>query len=286
MNPRVDPSHGDLGPRGVSRCQGALPLPGWLSPGWLIPAIALLLGLLPWAAQAQAPAAQGGALPPLTLNIGMDGVGQPKDVDIAIQVLFAITLLSLAPSIVLLMTCFSRIVIVLSFVRNALTLQGAPANQVIIGLSLFLTYFVMEPVWSKIQTNALQPYMEKRISSSQALDEASKPIRSFMLRQTRPADVELFVELAKIPATAPENMPLRVVIPAFIISELRTAFQMGFLIFVPFILIDIVVATVLMSMGMMMMPPATIALPLKILLFVLVDGWSLIVRSLLLSFGI
>jgi flagellar biosynthetic protein FliP len=279
MTPRVDPSHGDVGPGGISRSTGAVRLAAWL-----IPAIALLLGLLPWAAQAQA--VQGGSLPPLTLNIGMDGVGQPKDVDIAIQVLFAITLLSLAPSIVLLMTCYSRIVIVLSFVRNALTLQGAPANQVIIGLSLFLTYFVMEPVWSKIQTNALQPYMEKRISSSQALDEASKPIRSFMLRQTRPADVELFVELAKIPATSPENMPLRVVIPAFIISELRTAFQMGFLIFVPFILIDIVVATVLMSMGMMMMPPATIALPLKILLFVLVDGWSLIVRSLLLSFGI
>ncbi len=244
---------------------------------------------LPWMAWAQAPVGGGAAapgLPPLTLNIGMDGIGQPKDVDVAIQVLFAITLLSMAPSIVLLMTCFSRIVIVLSFVRNALTLQGAPANQVIIGLSLFLTYFVMEPVWSKVQTNALQPYMEKRITSSQALDEASKPIRSFMLRQTRPKDVELFVELAKIPPTAPEAMPLRVVIPAFIISELRTAFQMGFLIFVPFILIDIVVATVLMSMGMMMMPPATIALPLKILLFVLVDGWSLIVRSLLMSFGI
>jgi flagellar biosynthetic protein FliP len=281
MNPWVDPSDREVGPRSPSRSTGVVRLPAWL-----IPALALLLGLLPWAAQAQAPAVQGGSLPPLTLNIGLDGVGQPKDVDIAIQVLFAITLLSLAPSIVLLMTCFSRIVIVLSFVRNALTLQGAPANQVIIGLSLFLTYFVMEPVWSKIQTNALQPYMEKRISSSQALDEASKPIRSFMLRQTRPADVELFVELAKIPATSPENMPLRVVIPAFIISELRTAFQMGFLIFVPFILIDIVVATVLMSMGMMMMPPATIALPLKILLFVLVDGWSLIVRSLLLSFGI
>jgi flagellar biosynthetic protein FliP len=222
----------------------------------------------------------------LTLNIGMDGIGQPKDVDVAIQVLFAITLLSMAPSIVLLMTCFSRIVIVLSFVRNALTLQGAPANQVIIGLSLFLTYFVMEPVWSKVQANALQPYMEKKITSAQAVEEASKPIRSFMLRQTRAKDVELFVELAKIPPTAPEAMPLRVVIPAFIISELRTAFQMGFLIFVPFILIDIVVATVLMSMGMMMMPPATIALPLKILLFVLVDGWSLIVRSLLMSFGI
>lgn len=228
----------------------------------------------------------GGALPPLTLNIGMDGIGQPKDVDVAIQVLFAITLLSMAPSIILLMTCFSRIVIVLSFVRNALTLQGAPANQVIIGLSLFLTYFIMEPVWSKVQINALQPYVEKRITSAQAVEEASKPIRAFMLRQTRPKDVELFVELSKIPATVPESMPLRVVIPAFIISELRTAFQMGFLIFVPFILIDIVVATILMSMGMMMMPPATIALPLKVLLFVLVDGWSLIVRSLLMSFGV
>lgn len=248
--------------------------------------------LIPMEVAAQSPAASGtvtssatgGALPPLTLNIGMDGIGQPKDVDVAIQVLFAITLLSMAPSIILLMTCFSRIVIVLSFVRNALTLQGAPANQVIIGLSLFLTYFVMEPVWSKVQTNALQPYMEKKITSAQAVEEASKPIRAFMLRQTRPKDVELFVELAKIPATAPEVMPLRVVIPAFIISELRTAFQMGFLIFVPFILIDIVVATILMSMGMMMMPPATIALPLKILLFVLVDGWGLITKSLVNSF--
>lgn len=257
--------------------------------GFLWGVILLLLALSPLASVAQAPTTTGtptAGLPPLTLNIGMDGIGQPKDVDVAIQVLFAITLLSMAPSIVLLMTCFSRIVIVLSFVRNALTLQGAPANQVIIGLSLFLTYFVMEPVWSKVQANALQPYMEKKITSAQAVEEASKPIRSFMLRQTRAKDVELFVELAKIPPTAPEAMPLRVVIPAFIISELRTAFQMGFLIFVPFILIDIVVATVLMSMGMMMMPPATIALPLKILLFVLVDGWSLIVRSLLMSFGI
>ena len=257
--------------------------------GFLLGIVLLLVALSPLVAVAQAPTTSSSptaGLPPLTLNIGMDGIGQPKDVDVAIQVLFAITLLSMAPSIVLLMTCFSRIVIVLSFVRNALTLQGAPANQVIIGLSLFLTYFVMEPVWSKVQANALQPYMEKKITSAQAVEEASKPIRSFMLRQTRAKDVELFVELAKIPPTAPEAMPLRVVIPAFIISELRTAFQMGFLIFVPFILIDIVVATVLMSMGMMMMPPATIALPLKILLFVLVDGWSLIVRSLLMSFGI
>lgn len=278
MNPQVDPVSPVRWPRGPRRVLPVVLM--WALMGFLFLSSGSLL------AQAPAVPGAGGTLPPINLNIGLDGVGQPKDVDIAIQVLFAITLLSMAPSIVLLMTCFSRIVIVLSFVRNALTLQGAPANQVIIGLSLFLTYFVMEPVWSKVQTNALQPYMEKKITSAQAVEEASKPIRSFMLRQTRPSDVELFVELAKIPPTAPESMPLRVVIPAFIISELRTAFQMGFLIFVPFILIDIVVATVLMSMGMMMMPPATIALPLKILLFVLVDGWSLIVRSLLLSFGV
>ncbi len=273
----------------ADRSIGSLRRTGRGITGFLLGIVLLLVALSPLVAVAQAPTTTSSptaGLPPLTLNIGMDGIGHPKDVDVAIQVLFAITLLSMAPSIVLLMTCFSRIVIVLSFVRNALTLQGAPANQVIIGLSLFLTYFVMEPVWSKVQANALQPYMEKKITSAQAVEEASKPIRSFMLRQTRAKDVELFVELAKIPPTAPEAMPLRVVIPAFIISELRTAFQMGFLIFVPFILIDIVVATVLMSMGMMMMPPATIALPLKILLFVLVDGWSLIVRSLLMSFGI
>jgi len=233
------------------------------------------------------PASPGSAatVSPFRLNIGLDGAPANTDADVAVKVLFLITILSLAPSIVMLMTCFTRIVIVLSFIRNALTIQGAPANQIIVGLSLFLTYFIMEPVWSRIQTNALQPYMAKQIGSEKAMEEAAKPIRSFMLRQTRPKDVELFVELAKLPETAVDALPLRVVIPAFVISELRTAFQMGFLIFVPFILIDIVVATVLMSMGMMMMPPATIALPLKILLFVLVDGWHLIVRSLLLSFG-
>ncbi|MFO1511378.1 MAG: hypothetical protein U1F83_00440 [Verrucomicrobiota bacterium] len=140
-------------------------------------------------------------------------------------------------------------------------------------------------MWSKIDANALQPYMAKQISSAQALEEAAKPIRSFMLKQARPKDVELFAAIAKLGPTSPDQLPLKVVIPGFIISELRTAFQMGFLLFVPFILIDLVVATVLMSMGMMMMPPATISLPLKILLFVLVDGWELVVRSLVLSFG-
>jgi flagellar biosynthesis protein FliP len=222
---------------------------------------------------------------PLKLNLGLEASKEPQDVDSAIKVLFAITLLTLAPSIILLMTCFTRIVIVLSFVRSALSLQGTPANQIIIGLALFLTYFIMEPVWTKIDANALEPYRAKQITSAQALDEAAKPIRQFMLKQARPKDVELFAAIAKLPPTSPDQLPLKVVIPGFIISELRTAFQMGFLLFVPFILIDIIVATVLMSMGMMMMPPATISLPLKILLFVLVDGWELVVRSLVLSFG-
>jgi flagellar biosynthetic protein FliP len=222
---------------------------------------------------------------PLKLSLGMEGSNQPEDVDVAIKVLAVITLLTLAPSIVLLMTCFTRIVIVLGFVRSALGLQGTPSNQIIVGLALFMTYFIMEPVWSRINDTALQPYMEKKIGSEAAITAATKPIRAFMLRQMRPKDLELFIELSRIGATKSEDLPLKVVIPAFIISELRTAFQMGFLLFVPFILIDIVVSTVLMSMGMMMMPPATIALPLKVLLFVLVDGWELVVRSLILSFG-
>jgi len=225
---------------------------------------------------------------PINLNIGLNGIngvnGQP-DVDVGIKILFAITLLTLAPSIILLMTCFMRIAIVLSFVRTALSLQSTPANQVIIGLSLFLTLFIMAPTWERIDADALTPYRAKQITSQEALERASAPIRSFMLRQARPKDVELFVGLAKLGPTPPDKLPLKVVIPGFIISELRTAFQMGFLLFVPFILIDLVVATVLMSMGMMMMPPVTVSLPLKILLFVLVDGWNLVVRSVVLSFG-
>jgi flagellar biosynthesis protein FliP len=222
---------------------------------------------------------------PFKLNVGLESSQQPQDVDGAIKILFAITLLTLAPSIILLMTSFTRIVIVLSFVRSALALQGTPANQILIGLSLFMTYFIMEPVWSKIDSQAIQPYMAKQITSAQALEEGVKPLRTFMLSQTRPKDVELFASLNRQEISSPEELPMKVVIPAFIISELRTAFQMGFLLFVPFILIDLVVATVLMSMGMMMMPPATIALPLKLLLFVLVDGWQLITRSLLQSFA-
>jgi len=233
-----------------------------------------------------APAAGGSGMLPFRFNIGVESSPQPKDVDIAIKILFALTLLSIAPSIILLMTSFTRIVIVLSFVRQALSLQGTPANQVIVGLSLFLTFFIMAPTWERINHDALQPYIASQITGDQAMDRASTHIRAFLLKQARAKDVELFVALAKMEPTAPDALPLRVIIPGYIISELRTAFQMGFLLFVPFILIDLIVVTVLMSMGMMMMPPATISLPLKLLLFVLVDGWSLVVRSLIQSFGI
>ncbi len=221
----------------------------------------------------------------LPFRVTLDGGDQPQDIDTGIKVLFAITLLTLAPSLVLLMTSFTRIVIVLSFVRTALQLQGAPANQIIVGLALFMTFFIMAPVWETVQREAVVPYQAKQLSSTEALDRAAAPIRSFMLRQARAKDVELFVALAQMPPTEPDLLPLKVVVPGFIISELRTAFQMGFLLLVPFILIDLVVAVVLMSMGMMMMPPMTIALPLKILLFVLADGWSLVIRSLMQSFG-
>jgi flagellar biosynthetic protein FliP len=249
---------------------------------WIV--LILLFCAVPAWAQEQGPPVAT-PLIPFKLNLGLESAQQPQDVDSAVKILFAITLLTLAPSIVLLMTSFTRIVIVLSFVRSALSLQGTPANQILIGLSLFMTYFIMEPVWRQIDAEALQPYMAKSISSEQAMAAASKPLRNFMMAQTRPKDVELFASLTRQEFASAEELPMKVVVPAFIISELRTAFQMGFLLFVPFILIDLVVATVLMSMGMMMMPPATIALPLKILLFVLVDGWGLITRSLLQSFA-
>ena len=249
----------------------------------LLVLVALLALLVPDLAGAF-PATNGTAgLGPL--HFSLEGGHGPQDVDISIRILAAITLLTLAPSILLLMTCFTRIVIVLSFVRTALQLQAAPANQILVGLSLFMTFFIMAPAWDNINRDAIAPYRSSQITGDQALERASGHIRGFMLKQARPKDVELFVALAKLPPTSPDQLPLRVVVPGFVISELRTAFQMGFLILVPFILIDLVVSTVLMSMGMMMLPPATIAMPLKILLFVLVDGWALIVRSLVLSFG-
>ncbi len=227
----------------------------------------------------------GGSTMPFSLNLGLNPATGPEDVDVSIQVLFILTILALSPTIILLMTSFTRIVVVLSFIRSAMSLQSAPSSQIVVGLSLFMSLFVMAPTWSKIQTSAVGPYSEKQITSTEALNNASGVIKEFMLKQTRPKDMELFVNMSGDSFNNSSELPLNVIIPAFVISELKTAFQIGFLLFIPFIMIDLIVAVVLMSMGMMMMPPVTISMPLKILLFVLVDGWNLIMQSLLESFA-
>lgn len=221
-----------------------------------------------------------------SLNLGFNLPNQPRDIDIAIRILFILTLLTLAPSLVMLMTCFTRIIIVFSFLRTALSLQGTPSSQLLIGFSLFLTFFIMAPTYQKINQDALQPYSANQITSQEAFQRASGHMRSFMLSQARAKDIEVFIGLAKLGPTTPDQLPMQVIIPGFILSELRTGFQMGFLLFIPFILIDFVVAIVLMSLGLMMLPPAFISLPLKLLLFVLVDGWTLLVRSLADSFRV
>jgi len=218
----------------------------------------------------------------LTLDLGNSSAQQTGT---SLQLLLLMTVLSLAPAILMLMTAFTRIIIVLSFVRNALGTQQLPPNQVMVGLALFLTFFVMAPTWIQINTDAVQPYMKNQITQTEALSKAEEPLRSFMFRQTREKDLELFVGLAKMerPKTYRE-VPTYVLIPAFVISELKTAFQMGFAIFIPFIVIDMIVSSTLMSVGMMMLPPMMISLPFKLLLFVLVDGWHLVVQSLVTSF--
>jgi flagellar biosynthetic protein FliP len=222
---------------------------------------------------------------PFRLNIGLEGSSQSGEVSVAVQIVLIMTLLSVAPSIVLLMTSFTRIVIVLGFVRTALGTPSAPSNQIVVGLSLFLTFFLMGPVVDRVNDEALRPFLDGKITSVEAIDKASVPLKQFMLKQTRSRDIEYFLELGGFGPTAVKDLSMRVVIPAFVISELQTAFQMGFLLFLPFLVIDFLVATVLMALGMMMMPPVAIALPLKLLLFVLVDGWHLVVRSLVQSFA-
>lgn len=212
--------------------------------------------------------------------------GESEQMASTVQILLILTILSLAPSILIMMTSFTRIVIVLSFTKSAMGTQQAPPNQVIIGLALFLTFFIMSPVISEIKTTAYDPYMAAEITQEEAFEAAKKPIREFMLRQTYSKDLNLFLEISG--KDAPETydeLGFDVVIPSFIISELKRAFQIGFFIYIPFIIIDMVVASTLMSMGMMMMPPTMIALPFKILLFVLVDGWELVVKTLITSFG-
>jgi flagellar biosynthetic protein FliP len=219
------------------------------------------------------------------VTIGVDTAEKPEEVSGALKLLLVLTVLAVAPAILILMTSFTRIVVVLSFVRNALATQQMPPNQVLVGLALFLTFYVMAPVWTQVNETALQPYLAGEISQEEAVELGAKPVRDFMLRQTREKDLALFLGIGGLPKPeTPADLPTYVIVPAFCLSELKTAFQIGFLIFVPFLVIDMVVASTLMSMGMLMLPPMMISLPFKILLFVLVDGWNLITRSLLLSF--
>jgi flagellar biosynthetic protein FliP len=229
------------------------------------------------------------AAPPLPIpKIGLDisTADNPEDVALSIQILFLLTILSLAPALLIMMTSFTRVIIVLSFTRNALGTQQMPPNQVLIGLALFITFFIMSPVITDINTNAFQPYTKGEITQEQAITKAMDPIRSFMLKNVKEKDLALFLNLSQTEQPIKSgDIPTTALIPAFIISELKTAFIIGFYLYIPFIMIDMVVASTLMSMGMMMLPPVMISLPFKLLLFVMVDGWNLVVKSLVMSFN-
>ncbi|HIJ50261.1 MAG TPA: flagellar type III secretion system pore protein FliP [Nitrospinae bacterium] len=229
------------------------------------------------------PFAEAISLP--SIQLGMDDVEDPEKVSSALQILFLLTILTLAPSILILTTSFARIIIVLSFLRQAMGTQQTPPTQILIGLGLFLTLFVMGPTWTEINEKALQPFLNEEISQTDALKKAEMPLKEFMLRQTREKDLSLFIEISGENPTTNEDIDIRSLIPAFIISELKTAFQIGFLIYIPFLILDMVVASILLSMGMMMLPPVLISLPFKLMLFVMVDGWYLTVGSLMRSFG-
>jgi flagellar biosynthetic protein FliP len=240
---------------------------------------AALVGAGGWALAQQSPLG-----PSLPLIIGQGPAGASYSVPI--QTLLFFTALGFIPAVLLLMTAFTRIVIVLSLLRQALGTPASPPNQVIIGLSLFLTFFVMSPVIDRVYADAWEPYTRNQIGFEQALERGAVPLREFMLKQTRQSDVQLFSRLADLPPqTRPEDLPLRVLVPAFVTSELKSAFQIGFLIFIPFLIIDMIVASVLMSLGMMMLSPVLVALPFKLMLFVLADGWNLLLGSLAASFA-
>ncbi|MBI9076801.1 MAG: flagellar type III secretion system pore protein FliP [Desulfatibacillum sp.] len=220
-----------------------------------------------------------------SLQIGVEEATGPEQVSVLLQIVAMLTILTLAPAILMLMTSFTRLAIVFSFLRHALGTQQMPPNQIMVGLALFLTVFIMMPVWQDINTNALQPYLNEEIAEDVAIENAVKPLRAFMFRYTREKDLGLFIKISGASKPqGPEDVSIWSLIPAFVISELTTAFMIGFVIYVPFMIIDMVVASVLLSMGMMMLPPVMISLPFKLMLFVLVDGWSLIVGSLVQSF--
>jgi len=222
-----------------------------------------------------------------TITLGMGKADSPEKVSTAIQLLLLLTVLSVTPAIILMTTCFTRVVIVLGFIRQALGTQNMPPTQVILGLALFLSFFIMTPTLDAIRVNALTPYMEQKISQEEALTRALAPLRAFMFSQVREEELTLMTEISgqKEPANR-DGVPTSTLIPAFMLSELKRAFQMGFMIYIPFLVIDMIVASILMSMGMMMLPPVIISMPFKLLLFVLVDGWNLIVGSLIKSFGV
>jgi flagellar biosynthetic protein FliP len=244
-----------------------------------LPWLAVAGLLLPGLALAQA----SGGLPAFTAT---PGPGNSTTYTLSIQTLLILTALSFIPSAVLMLTSFTRIIIVFSLLRSAMGTQTAPPTQILIGLSLFLTFFIMAPVASRIYDEAYLPLSENRINIMEAADRAAVPLKHFMLKQTREADLALFARLAHVERIEkPEDTPMRVMVPAYVTSELKTAFQIGFVIFIPFLVIDMVVASILMSMGMMMMSPVMVALPFKIMLFVLVDGWQLLIASLVKSFG-
>jgi len=245
----------------------------------LLLAIIILTGL--WLVDANSAVAQ--PLPGIDLNV--QPTDEPAQVVNSIKILLMLTLLSLVPAFLLMMTSFTRIIVVLSLLRSAMGTQQTPPNQVIIGLALFLTVFVMLPVFRQVDDQAIKPYLANEISQQQALENGYAPLRSFMVKQTREKDLALFVDLSGMEKPRDEkSLPAGVLVPAFVISELKTAFQIGFMIFVPFLVIDMVVASTLMSMGMFMLPPVMISLPFKLLLFVMVDGWYLVVKTLVESF--
>jgi flagellar biosynthetic protein FliP len=249
---------------------------------WRTLAALTLISAVPAAALAQG--APVGAGPGLPLLIGQGAGGASYSVPV--QTLLFFTALSFLPAVLLMMTGFTRIVIVMSLLRQALGTQAAPPNQVVVGMSLFLTFFVMGPTIDRVYADAYQPYSENKIAFDEALKRGEVPMREFMLKQTRQADVMLFTRLAKLdPAVKPADIPFKVLVPAFVTSELKSAFQIGFLIFIPFLIIDMVVASVLMSLGMMMLSPVLVALPFKLMLFVLADGWNLLLGSLAASFA-
>ncbi len=221
-----------------------------------------------------------------TVNLGFKSSDNPVEVVSAIKLVLIMTVLTLAPAILIMMTGFTRILIVLSFVRQAIGVQQMPPNQMLVGLALFLTFFVMQPFFNEMNKNGIQPYLAGTISQDKAIDATLAPLRKFMFNQTRDADLALFIKLSKVekPKTR-ADVSTMILVPAFVISELKTAFQIGFIIFLPFLVIDIVAASVLMAMGMMMLPPVVISLPFKIMLFVLVDGWGLLIGSMVKSFG-